>query len=178
MFNQIARLLFAFSFLAIAFLFSGVLISSTKTVSMKAAPVPADFEDALVTNIAAPTALAFTPDGRLLITTQQGQVRVYQNGALVGLPALDLSSRICTNSERGVLGIAVDPSFSTNRNIYLYYTFNKTGTCNSTAVNRVARFVLADNNTISLAGETVLIDNIHSQAGNHNGGDLHFGKDG
>jgi hypothetical protein len=97
---------------------------------------------------------------------------------LLATPALNIASRLCTNSERGLLGIAVDPAFASNRFIYLYYTLNKTGSCDSTAVNRVARFILADNNTVDTASEQVLIDNIQSNAGNHNGGDLHFGKDG
>jgi glucose/arabinose dehydrogenase len=146
--------------------------------TVRAITLPPDFEDALVATIGAPTALAFTPDGRLLITTQGGQVRVFQNGALLSTPAVNLNARLCTNSERGLLGIAVDPAFATNRYIYLYYTFKKTAACDATAVNRVARFTLADNNAIDTATELILIDNIHSPAGNHNGGDLHFGKDG
>ena len=60
-------------------------------------------KDALVTNIGGPTAIAFTPDGRLLITTQGGQLRVYQNGNLLGAPALDLSSRVCATANAGCL---------------------------------------------------------------------------
>ena len=143
------------------------------------AALPNDFEDVVIANVGAPTALAFTPDGRLLIATQGGQLRVYQNGALVAAPAINLAAKLCTNSERGLLGVAVDPNFAANRNVYFYYTFNKPGSnCGSAAVNRVSKFVLADANTIDLASESVLIDNIHSPAGNHNGGDLHFGKDG
>ncbi|HKP71000.1 MAG TPA: PQQ-dependent sugar dehydrogenase [Pyrinomonadaceae bacterium] len=166
-----AVVFFLFAF-GVLFLF---LSSSPTTYS---APVPPDFEDVAIASVGAPTALAFTPDGRLLITTQTGQLRIYQNGTLLATPALNISSRICTNSERGLLGIAVDPAFATNNFIYVYYTLNKTGTCDSTAVNRVARFVLAANNTVDTATEQVLIDNIHSTAGNHNGGDLHFGRDG
>jgi glucose/arabinose dehydrogenase len=149
----------------------------TPVTTSAAPPVPANFEDVAIASVGAPTALAFTPDGRLLITTQSGQIRIYQNGALIATPALNIGSRICTNSERGLLGIAVDPAFASNSFIYVYYTLNKTGSCDSTAVNRVARFVLASNNTVDPASEFVLIDNIHSPAGNHNGGDLHFGKD-
>jgi glucose/arabinose dehydrogenase/PKD repeat protein len=141
------------------------------------ATVPAGFTDELVTTVASPTALAFTPDGRLLITTQPGRLRVFQNGALVATPALDLTSPtnvICSNSERGLLGVAVDPSFATPNNnfIYVYYTFNRSGTC----VNRVSRYVLSASNVAS--GEIVLIDNIPSTAGNHNAGDVQFGHDG
>jgi glucose/arabinose dehydrogenase/PKD repeat protein len=145
--------------------------------SAGAITLPAGFTDEQVTPIGSPTAIAFTPDGRLLITTQPGQLRVYQNGALVGTPALNLASPtnvICSNSERGLLGVAVDPSFATPSNnfIYVYYTFNRAGTC----VNRVSRYVLSSSNVAS--GETVLIDNIPSTAGNHNAGDVQFGRDG
>ncbi|MCP3139142.1 PQQ-dependent sugar dehydrogenase [Pyxidicoccus xibeiensis] len=144
--------------------------------------LPPSYTDAQVTAIARPTALAFTPDGRLLITTQPGQLRVYANGALLPTPALDLTARLCTNSERGLLGIAVDPAFATNRYIYVYYTFNKFNTCTTNitnvAVNRVSRFTLPDTNVVAASSELVLLDNIPSTAGNHNGGDLHFGQDG
>jgi glucose/arabinose dehydrogenase len=144
--------------------------------------VPADFTDALVSNIASPTALAFTPDGRMLITAQPGQLYVYQNGTLRTTPALDLAARLCTNSERGLLGVAVDPAFASNHFIYVYYTYRKSGVCDintaNSPVNRVARFVLPDTNVVDLASEVVLVDNILSPNGNHNAGDLNFGKDG
>ncbi|MEO5679957.1 MAG: PQQ-dependent sugar dehydrogenase [Acidimicrobiales bacterium] len=138
------------------------------------AAVPADFADELVTSVGAPTALAFTPDGRMLIATQAGSLRVFQNGALVATPAITLTG-ICTNSERGLLGVAIDPAFSTNGFVFLYYSANRAGDCGTGTVNRVSRFVMTGN---ALSGETVLIDNIPSPAGNHNGGDLNFGKDG
>ncbi|HEX8568061.1 MAG TPA: PQQ-dependent sugar dehydrogenase [Pyrinomonadaceae bacterium] len=178
MLSRIAVATFAFCFLA-------ALLLSFKFSVADVSALPSGFTDELVTSVGAPTALAFTPDGRLLITTQGGQVRVYQNGSLLATPAVDLSSRLCTNSERGLLGVAVDPQFTTNRYVYFFYTFNKNNVCPtgqptnaSNPVNRVSRFVLGDNNIINTASETILIDNIHSPNGNHNGGDLHFGKDG
>jgi glucose/arabinose dehydrogenase len=144
--------------------------------------VPPDFSDALVASVGVPTALAFTPDGRLLITTQGGSLRIVKYGSLLPTPALNLSAVLCSNSERGLLGIAVDPAFASNRFIYTYYTFRKHGTCpnntSSSPVNRVSRFTLGNNDIVDPATELVLIDNIHSPAGNHNAGDLHFGKDG
>jgi glucose/arabinose dehydrogenase len=139
------------------------------------AAVPPGFSDDLVASVPSPTALAFTPDGRMLITTQGGTVRVVQGGTLLAPPALDVSARLCSNSERGLLGIAVDPLFATNRYVFIYYTLNKGGDCGTTTVNRVSRFVMTGN---SLGGEVVLVDNIPSPAGNHNGGDVQFGKDG
>ncbi len=148
--------------------------------------LPTNFVDELVATVGSPTALAFTPDGRLLITTQQGLVRVVSGGVLLGTPALDLGTAgenvLCSNSERGLLGIAVDPQFASNGFVYLYYTFKKVSPLCPTSsatdpVNRVARFTMAGN-TISFASQLVLIDNIHSFAGNHNAGDVQFGKDG
>jgi len=150
--------------------------------SPAAAVTPAGFVDELVATVPAPTALAFTPDGRMLITTQLGQLRVVQGGSLLAAPALDLSSILCTNIERGLLGVAIDRAFSTNGFIYLYYTFNRFGSCAQNAsvspVNRVSRFTLTSTNTVSRASELVLIDNIPSPNGNHNGGDLHVASDG
>ena len=170
-------------FIGIALLTTAVGVRLFGAVAAQpAGALPADFADALVTSVGGPTALAFTPDNRLLITTQSGKLRVFQNGALLTTPALDLASTICANGERGLLGVAVDPAFATNRFIYLYYTFKKSGSCeNNTAnspVNRVARFTLADNNVVDAASALVLVDNIPSPNSNHNAGDLHFGKDG
>ncbi len=145
------------------------------------AALPPNFTDTLVANVGGPTALAFTPDGRMLVTTQGGLLNVYQDSTLLGT-ALNLSSVICSNSERGLLGVAIDPNFSSNRYIYLYYTFKKSGSCpnnsSNSPVNRVSRFTLADTNTINPASEVVLVDNMPSPNGNHNAGDLHFGQDG
>ncbi|MFY1831575.1 PQQ-dependent sugar dehydrogenase [Myxococcus fulvus] len=150
--------------------------------SSAAITLPPSYTDAQVTAIARPTALAFTPDGRLLITTQTGQLRVFSGGVLLATPALNLSAVLCTNSERGLLGVAVDPDFATTGHIFLYYTFNKFNTCTTNianvAVNRVSRFTLPSTNVVSPSSEVVLLDNIPSPGGNHNGGDLHFGPDG
>ena len=142
----------------------------------------AGFDDSFVASIARPVALAFTPDGRLLVTGQAGRLWVYDNGNLSDTPALDLTNRICSNSERGLLGVAVDPAFASNHRIYLYYTYKKHGVCDTNTskspVNRVSRFILNNTNVVSRRSEVILVDNIPSPNGNHNGGDLHFGKDG
>ena len=160
-------------------------VAAFPAATATAASVPPGFTDTLLANVSAPTAMAFVSANRLFISSQQGQLRVYQNGALLGTPALDLTvgDRVCTNSERGLLGVAVDPDFASNHFIYIYYTYKKFGVCPTgdptnpqVPVNRVSRFTLSDANVAS--GETVLIDNILSPNGNHNGGDLHFGADG
>jgi glucose/arabinose dehydrogenase/PKD repeat protein len=159
-----------------------VLLAGLVAVPASAA-VPASFEDTLVTNVSGPMDLAWTPDGRMLIINKAGQLRVYQNGALLPTPALDLSSRLCTNGERGLVGLAVHPNFAQNRFVYLYYVYNKfANLCPESEVDgpvgRLARFVLPDSNVVDPASELVLFSTPPMYRDHHTGGDPKFGKDG
>ena len=172
---QLARRPLAFALAATAFL----------ALPAPAVTLPPGFGDALVATVGAPTALAFTPDGRLLVATQGGALRVVSGGTLLPTPALSLGSAVCSNSERGLLGVAIDPSFATNHYVYLYYTFNKNAagcpTSSTTSpVERISRFTLdvPTANVINPATELVLLDGVTNFAGNHNGGQLRVGPDG
>jgi uncharacterized protein (TIGR03437 family) len=145
------------------------------------------FTDTLVANVPGPTAIAFLPDGRMLVTSQNGTLRIFNSGAGGSAPIVALtipSDRLCSNSERGLLGVAVDPDFESNSFLYLYYTFRPDGAIcgsrtNPMPRNRVSRFRLQNvNNTVDVASEQILLDNMPSWNGNHNGGDLQFGADG
>ena len=139
---------------------------------LEANALPAGFQDEIVLEIQEPTGFEFTPDGRMIITSQPGQLFVW-NGRTT-ITALDLVAVTCSRIEQGMLGIAADPDFATNRFIYVYYTFDDEGEC----VNRVSRFTLADESRVDPSTEKVLIDKILSVRAYHNGGGLEFGKDG
>jgi glucose/arabinose dehydrogenase len=128
--------------------------------------------------LSSPTAIApILATGRALVLEKGGTVRVLEaDGTLSAADALTLS--VCTDSEEGLLGAAVDPGFATNGYIYLYYT-HKAGDCASSTgrFNRVSRFTMVGD-TIAPASEQVLLDNLNIPAGNHDGGDLHIGNDG
>ena len=146
-----------------------------------AANVPDGFSDQTVLDqIDAPIALAFTSDGRMLITSKAGELWVYEEGQTDPSVALDLTAQVCANSaERGLLGVAVDPNFATNHYVYLYYTAQVGPDCDSrNEVNRVSRFTMSGNAVDETIGEDVLVDNIPSPNADHNAGDLHFGVDG
>lgn len=137
----------------------------------QAGQVPPGFTDTLVAGgLDQPTACEFAPDGRLFILLKRGTVRVFNNGSLVSAPALNL--QVTDNSERGLLGIAFDPAFTSNRFVYLYYT-----TPSSDPKNRVSRFVV-NGDTIDRNSERIILDGIRSDAGNHNAGWIQFGRDG
>jgi Glucose / Sorbosone dehydrogenase len=83
------------------------------TEPASAATLQPGFEDQIVTSVGSPTSLAFAPDGRMLLTSQSGQLRVLdKDGSLLESPALDLAAEICANpsSTKGLLGVAVDPA--------------------------------------------------------------------
>ena len=170
--------------LRISALLDTLLACLSAAVPAQAAPtLPPGFQDALVTPVDRATSIAFAPGGRMLIARVPGVVRMYRNGALdpVGDPALDISAQTCSDGERGLMSVAVDPAFETNHFIYLYYTHSKSGCITGSAttpVNRVSRFVLGDNDKIDKASETVLVDNIPAPESYHIGADLGFGKDG
>ncbi len=144
--------------------------------------LPAGFGDSLVAAVEDPIALAPTPDGRILIADQQGRVWVLKNGKVLAKPALDISKKVCAgDSERGLLGIAVDPQFATNHRVFVYYSYRKYKGCKTLTrkvpVNRVSSFTMPKNKIVP-STETVLIDNMVSYHANHEGGDLGFGDDG
>jgi glucose/arabinose dehydrogenase len=127
--------------------------------------------------LASPTSITAMPDGRALILEKGGAVRILMpDGTLSANDALTLN--VCTDSEEGLLGAAIDPNFATNGWVYLYYT-NNAGNCAASTgrFNRVSRFTMSGN-TISPASELVLLDKMNIPAGNHNGGDLDIGADG
>lgn len=133
------------------------------------------FTDVLVTaGVSAPVAVAALPDGRAVVLEQAGRVRIIQGGTLVAAPALTLT--VCSNSERGLLGFEPDPHFGVNGLVYVYYT-RPNPAAPGGCVNRVSRFRMAGN-TIARNSEVVLLDNIGSPRGNHNGGDVAIGSDG
>ncbi len=129
-------------------------------------PNDAGFVDSAVAQIGAPTSISFAPDGRMLVTTQGGAVRMVVNGSLLATAALTLSP--CASGEQGLLGSAI----SATNQVYLYYTSSHNGDC----WNRVSRFTLGADNL--LTGEQVLLDWIPTPATNHNAGDLNIGPDG
>ncbi len=84
-----------------------------------AATYPAGFSEELVASgLNAPTAMALAPDGRLFVCEQGGNLRIIKNGVLLPTPFLSLT--VSSIGERGLLGVAFDPNFSTNNRIYVY----------------------------------------------------------
>jgi aldose sugar dehydrogenase len=101
-------------------------------VALTALTVPADAQTVTDTTltvqsvitagtIAAPTAMAFLSASDILVAEKNtGQVRRITSGTVQASPVLNLA--VANNSERGLLGMALHPSFPTDNRVYLYYT--------------------------------------------------------
>src|SRR5436190_114792 len=138
------------------------------------ATFPAGFTGTLVGSaLNGGTAMAVAPDGAIFVALQAGQLRVIRAGALLATPYISLT--VDPAGERGLLGVAFDPNYASNRFLYLYYTVPGTP-----AHNRISRFTTDPNNPniVTAGSEMVLLalDNL-STATKHNGGAIHFGPD-
>ena len=131
---------------------------------------PGFTETIIASGLSNPTAMAFTPDGRLFVCQQAGQLRVIENNQLLPTPFVSLT--VNSSGERGLLGVAFDPNFTSNQFVYVYYTATT-----PTIHNRVSRFTA--NGNVAVANSEVALLNLPTlSATNHNGGAMHFGPDG
>jgi len=122
--------------------------------------------DTILPGMNLPIAMAWDPAGRLFYTEKSGAVRLFENGVLQPTAVINFS--VNSNFERGLLGIALDPNFTTNRYIYVYYS------ASAASENRVVRF--EENNGVGTNPQTIFTS--PQTAGNHVGGNIHFGSDG
>src|SRR5882672_4408296 len=128
-----------------------------------------------------PVGLAFAPDGRIFVWQKAGKVRIIKNGQLLTTPFLDISDHVNQYLDHGLLGLALDPNFASNGYVYLAYVYEGGGNPNDQGpkISRLSR-VQADPNApdVALAGETIIIDNIPSEARTHSIDSLRFAADG
>jgi glucose/arabinose dehydrogenase len=124
-----------------------------------------------------PVAMAFTSGTRILVTEKGGfggvrnaSVRVVEEGRLRDRRLITFSG-VETGSERGLLGITLDPSYRANRLVYVFYT-------SSDRTNIVARFTDDRMGQTGADDAVAIITDLPSDVcGNHQGGSIAFGPD-
>lgn len=111
-------------------------------------------------------------DDRLIVVRQTGQMELVDRADDSVVTVLDLSDRVITEVEQGLLGLAFDPGFQTNGYLYVHYSVD--GPRRSV----IARFTWPDpeNGVVDTGSEKVLLE-LPQPAENHNGGMLEFGPD-
>jgi len=109
---------------------------------------------------------------RAFVVEQGGRIRIIRNDALLPTPFLDISSRIASGGERGLLGLAFHPQYATNGRFVVYYT-------NTAGDIRIASYKVSANPEVAdPASEQLLLAVPHPSFSNHNGGMVTFGPDG
>lgn len=125
-----------------------------------------------------------TPPGetnRVFVVEQAGRIAVITNLAVPTRTVfLDIAARIVSGGEQGLLGLAFHPGYATNRQFYIFYTVNATTAQGTNMLHdRLSQMLAsaANPNVADTTSEFILLEQF-DEAGNHNGGDLHFGNDG
>lgn len=130
----------------------------------------------LASGLSKPVLLTSARDGsnRLFIVEQTGRILVTTPGAPApsSTPFLDLTAKILTGDERGLLGLAFHPQFNNNRRFFVNYTRRTDG---ATVISEFK--VSIGNANIADFDEKILLT-IPQPFANHNGGMIGFGPDG
>ncbi|HQV51475.1 MAG: PQQ-dependent sugar dehydrogenase [Flavobacteriales bacterium] len=118
--------------------------------------------------------LAHAGDERLFAVLQPGTIRIINaDGTVVPTPFLDITSRVNSGGEQGLLGLAFDPNYVQNGFFYVNYIFGS-GNGNT----RISRFQVSSDPNVALDTTEQVIYTWPQPYSNHNGGDLDFGPDG
>jgi glucose/arabinose dehydrogenase len=160
--GTLARLAIA----AVAALVAFVTYPRAATASITLAPV--------LSGLASPVFVTNAHDGsnRLFVVEQGGVIKVLQPGSLSPTVFLDITPRVLSGGERGLLGLTFHPQFSSNRRLFVDYTRQSDG------ATVIAEYHASPGNpNIADLTETVLLV-IPQPFANHNGGMVEFGPDG
>jgi glucose/arabinose dehydrogenase len=107
---------------------------------------------------------------RLYVVEQGGRIRVVRGGQLQPAAFLNVSSRISSGGERGLLGLAFHPQFAQNRRFFVNYTDPHGDT-------HISEFRASSPDAADPASERPLLF-VAQPFANHNGGGLAFANDG
>ncbi len=151
---------------------------SGRSTNNPSGPPPQLALSSFATGLTAPVGFEIAPNdtlGRIFIVEQAGKIRVIQNTFLQAGAFLDISNRVETGSEAGLLGLAFHPNFSTNGQFYVNYTRRLGGQFQSVIAQYQA--MPPTSTQASFVSEQILLV-VDQPDTNHNGGQLAFGPDG
>src|SRR5262245_21383047 len=132
-----------------------------------------------ISGLNSPLGLEQPNDGtnRLFVVQQGGTIRIIQNGSVLTAAFLDITSKVTTGGEMGLLGVTFHPSFSSNGKLYVNYVRTVSGQIQSVIAEYTAS--PANANQVNVATERILLTvNQVGNFNNHKAGQLAFGPDG
>jgi len=110
-------------------------------------------------------------DSRLFVVEQAGRVRIVESGRLLETPFLDITDRVGSGGERGLLSIAFHPDYASNGYFYASYTDDGGDT-------RIERYSVTGDPNVADPGSADSVLFVEQPFSNHNGGLIVFGPDG
>jgi len=110
-------------------------------------------------------------DPRLFIVEQPGRIRVVKDGRLLPAPFLDLTGRVRSGGEQGLLSVAFHPQYARNGWLYVNYTDRRGDT-------QVERYQVSRDPDRADRASAHRILSVRQPFANHNGGLVMFGPDG
>jgi glucose/arabinose dehydrogenase len=139
-------------------------------------PPPTPALAPFVSGFLSPVGIETPNDGsnRLFVVEQGGTIRIIENGLRLDTPFLDITGRVTSGGETGLLGLAFHPNFAVNGRFFVHYT---RGTISNLEIV-ISEFSLLNVRQANPASERILLVVSHPNFANHNGGQLSFGPDG
>jgi len=128
--------------------------------------------ETVAANLDSPVAITHAGDDRLFITLQGGRVVILEDDQILPTPFLDISGRVRSGNERGLLSVAFHPNHGVNGFLFACYT-NLAG---DVVISRFQLFP-GQPDRADPGSERILLT-IAQPFANHNGGQLQFGPDG
>jgi len=113
--------------------------------------------------------------GRIFVVSQEGVIKIFQGGAYLSTPFLDISSLVTFNDEQGLLSMEFHPDYVDNGWFYVYYVDNLT-TPGSVTIARYT--VSSDPNVADPSSAQIVLVVPNPFDDTHRGGRLEFGPDG
>jgi len=112
--------------------------------------------------------------GRLFIVQKTGEIRIWDGGAVLPTPFLNINVLVQDVGEQGLLSMAFHPQYATNGFFYVYYNDNTEPNGNIT----VARYQVSLDPNIANQSSATILASIPKPFENHNGGHLQFRVEG
>lgn len=113
--------------------------------------------------------------GRNFIVEQGGTIRIIQNGSVLAVPFLDVTARVESGGEKGLLGLSFHPAFQNNGRFFVNYT-RRVNLQLQSVISEFAVSTADPNQADSLSELQLLV--LDQPFDNHNAGQLAFGPDG
>ncbi len=130
----------------------------------------------VVTGLTLPVAFSFMPNGNIIITQKGSGAKIYTPNNMLVSEFWNFTDSLNSQAEQGVLGITLDPSFSQNHYVYIYYVHSNPPNTQTDHLLRVVRFT--ENNNAGTAPLIIFDHLLTGSVTNHVGGNVHFGRDG